>query len=101
MNILKSNGRCGRLHYFLTALVSGIIFNIANFTIMYWLGAKLYIYIVCMHIMMVCLWITICVGAKRCHDLGHNGWWQLIPFYGLWMLFCKGEREDNEYGSAL
>jgi uncharacterized membrane protein YhaH (DUF805 family) len=44
------------------------------------------------------LWFLWAQGAKRCHDLGNNGWWQIIPFYGLWMLFQNGHPGINEYG---
>ena len=44
------------------------------------------------------LWFVWAQGAKRSHDLGNSGWYQLIPFYVLWMLFAEGNPGANEYG---
>lgn len=44
-------------------------------------------------------WFIFAQGAKRCHDKGVNGWWQLLPFYGLILLFYKGDEGENEYGA--
>lgn len=45
------------------------------------------------------LWFLWAQGAKRCHDRGNSGWYQLIPFYRLWMLFGDGEEYVNDYGA--
>ena len=45
------------------------------------------------------LYFWLAQGAKRCHDRGNSGWYQIIPFYGLWMLFGDGDIGANEYGS--
>ena len=44
------------------------------------------------------MWFFFAQGAKRCHDIGRNGWWQIIPFYFLVMIFTDGDRYENEYG---
>ena len=43
-------------------------------------------------------WFMWAQGAKRCHDRGNSGWYQLIPFYGLWMLFGDVDECENDYG---
>jgi len=43
-------------------------------------------------------YIAISVGAKRCHDLGVSGWYQMIPFYVLVMLFSESSDKGDRYG---
>jgi uncharacterized membrane protein YhaH (DUF805 family) len=44
------------------------------------------------------IWFLWAQNAKRCHDRGNSGWYQLIPFYFLVLLFGDGEEGENEYG---
>lgn len=57
-------------------------------------------------LIMLPLWIPLwSAGARRLHDIGRSGWWQLleitiigiIPLY-IWMA-REGDRAVNEYGS--
>ena len=44
------------------------------------------------------------VGARRLHDVGRSGWWQLIAltiigiFVLLYWFIIEGDKGDNEYG---
>ena len=44
------------------------------------------------------LWILWAQGAKRCHDLGNSGWFQLIPLYIILMIFVDSIKGANQYG---
>jgi uncharacterized membrane protein YhaH (DUF805 family) len=44
------------------------------------------------------LWFFWAQGAKRCHDVGWNGWYQLIPFVPLYLIFGEGAKGINNYG---
>ena len=43
------------------------------------------------------IWFLWAQGAKRCHDRGNSGLYQIIPFYFLWMLFGDSDIGDNGY----
>lgn len=38
-------------------------------------------------------------GAKRSHDLGYSGWYQLIPFFAVWLLIADGKPGPNRFGN--
>ncbi len=44
-------------------------------------------------------WFLWAQGAKRCHDRGNSGWYQIIPFYFFIMLFGGSEEGVNDYGT--
>lgn len=44
------------------------------------------------------IWFICAQNAKRCHDRGNSGWYQLIPFYFLVLLFGEGDEGENKHG---
>jgi uncharacterized membrane protein YhaH (DUF805 family) len=44
------------------------------------------------------VYFLILQGAKRCHDLENSGWYQIIPFYIILMIFTEGKYGENKYG---
>lgn len=41
---------------------------------------------------------AIAVSARRMHDVGKSGWYQLIPIYSLILAVTEGDKGPNEYG---
>ena len=41
---------------------------------------------------------SIAVGIRRMHDSDHSGWFILVPFYNLYLLFIAGTRGTNRFG---
>lgn len=94
------SGRIRRTEYCLTYIIYVIVAVILELLVDSGSTgvAEMLIYVIAM---IALCWFCFAQGAKRCHDLGHNGWWQLIPFYVIWMLFVKGEAGINEYGNPV
>lgn len=44
------------------------------------------------------IWFLLAQNAKRCHDRGNSGWYQLIPFYFFVLLFGGSDDDSNKYG---
>ncbi|MBX7047355.1 MAG: DUF805 domain-containing protein [Ignavibacteria bacterium] len=43
-------------------------------------------------------WFLLAQSVKRSHDINNSGFYILIPFYILWLIFKEGDSGINEYG---
>ncbi|MBB4034640.1 uncharacterized membrane protein YhaH (DUF805 family) [Dysgonomonas hofstadii] len=93
-NPFSFKGRIRRLEYglsiifmYLAATLIGFIIGFSGMP-----EEVLYIFLIPVY------WFIWAQGAKRCHDRNNTGWFQIIPFYGFWMLFADGDYGENDYG---
>jgi uncharacterized membrane protein YhaH (DUF805 family) len=100
-NVFSFEGRIRRTEYGISLILLGILYNI----LAYFLGIAIYkgdgSLFILIPLYFVLLWLSLAQGAKRCHDLGKSGWWQLIPLYAVWLLFESGNDSGNKYGDPL
>jgi uncharacterized membrane protein YhaH (DUF805 family) len=95
-NPFSFKGRVRRTTYWITNIICNMIaYVLTEATAGGFESGSLFIFFL---IYIPICWVYFAVAAKRCHDLGHNGWWQLIPFYALWLAFQNGQSGNNEYG---
>ncbi len=91
-NPFSFDGRIRRTEYGISWIIAAVPITIVNEFVnsgQYPMAALAYIPI---------YWFFLAQGAKRCHDYGSSGWWQIIPLYPIYMLFKNGHLELNEYG---
>ena len=102
-NIFSFSGRIRRTEYAVTQIiisfVAGIMFFIFGVSLFAGESAATGAIILFCVTMVLSIWVSLASGAKRCHDRGNTGFFQLIPFYGLWMLFGDGDHGSNRYGA--
>jgi len=93
-------GRIRRLEYFLSGLIYAVWYGILRaLQPSYWKEPSGFYWFWLMLIFPLCYFL-LAQGAKRCHDRDNSGWYQIIPFYGLWMLFADGDEGNNSYGDS-
>lgn len=92
-NPFSFEGRIRRLEYGISNIIYGIIALVIEQIVENNNGME-WLYIAYIPMM----WFIIAQNAKRCHDRGNSGWFQLIPLYGIWLLFAEGEAGSNRFG---
>lgn len=103
-SIWSFNGRVGRKAYWITLFGGFIAFLLIFFCSVEIerrigdVSCEACIFIPLVLSYLIYSYVVLTVGAKRCHDLGHSGWFQMIPYYCFVMLFSSGKKEENEFG---
>jgi uncharacterized membrane protein YhaH (DUF805 family) len=92
-NIFSFNGRIRRTEYGISFIIYLFCYLIIFLSSVGANGAKI---AVLAYIPLI--WFLWAQGAKRCHDVGNSGWFQIIPLYFFWLLFQDGDVGENQYG---
>ena len=101
------NGRASRSEFWYFYLFAILVYVISIF-----IGIQMPFFFAVAAIFALILFVpTLAVTARRLHDTGRSGWWQLtayIPYVGiiasifLIVIWCtEGEKKQNEYGKPI
>jgi len=98
----SSKGRIRRSEYIYIMITVCTLFFVGLFVLQKELEDKYYVVgafdLLYLIIGISLIWAAFAAGAKRCHDIGKSGYYQLIPFYFLYLMFAEGENLKNPYG---
>lgn len=93
-NVFSFKGRIRRTEFGLSYIIYTLTYYFLIFLISeVGAGGELLLFL-----LIPLLWFFFAQGAKRCHDRGNSGWYQIIPFYVFWMLFAESDPGSNQYG---
>jgi uncharacterized membrane protein YhaH (DUF805 family) len=94
----STEGRIGRVEYIITLLIFFAVGEVAKYIAGLFQSEIAQVLLVL--VFSPIIWFFFSQSAKRCHDMGNSGFFILIPFYFLLMIFARGDNDNNQYGSA-
>ncbi len=99
-NLLAFEGRMRRKDYWLSAVITPIVAVILIVLIagVAQVLSKVLAILIAVVLMIMLIVHEVAENTKRCHDLGLSGWFQLIPLFGLVLLFKSGDIGPNKFG---
>jgi uncharacterized membrane protein YhaH (DUF805 family) len=98
-NMFSFSGRIRRKEWGISLIIYILAFML-TYSLMLWAAqVSLTGMIFCFIAYVPLFWFLWAQAAKRCHDVGKSGWWQLIPFYSLIIVFVEGASGENEFGN--
>ena len=92
--VYSFKGRIRRKEYFLSLTIYLTYYILLTLIFL----SEIDFYIFYHWLLLLGIYFVIVQSAKRCHDLGNSGWYQLIPFYVILLLFQDGIPGTNKYG---
>src|SRR6266446_1570790 len=97
-NILTLKGRLSGRQFVLLYLPTVLLGLVLKFNLVAspWDGIIGLLYL-------ISLPVAVVAAVRRCHDLGHSGWFALItliPLVGWYLVFKEGNPDANKYGPA-
>jgi uncharacterized membrane protein YhaH (DUF805 family) len=93
-NSFAFSGRIRRLEYGISFIIASILYLL----IYIFLESSDSLALIGFLLIIPSVWFLFSQGSKRCHDIGKNAWYQIIPFYWIVMLFQDGDSGMNTYG---